>query len=155
MHSCPWILWSCRKSNGLDFPNLLGPSWISWSCFARPFETRKRNHHGCFGSSQGFWRYIIRIFWSNQAEQHKISSTISTVTEQAVQQAQSKFEELDKEYDLRNKATKLGKDVEESFANVFMTSVCSNFKDWSTIPYQRKHRGCRWGYQCCSCWAFH
>jgi len=48
-------------------------------------------------------------------EQHGITATITAVTGEAVQQAQTKFQEIDKELQLTTKAAELGKEIEATF----------------------------------------
>lgn len=55
---------------------------------------------------------------THSEEQHGISATFAAVTEQAVQQAQAKFTEIDKELHITTKAAELTQQVEATFAAV-------------------------------------
>lgn len=64
----------------------------------------------------------VSLYPSHLPEQHGITATLAALTEQAVQQAQAKFTELDNELHITAKATELGQQIEHTFAAVSGTT---------------------------------
>lgn len=71
-------------------------------------------------------------------EQLHITATLAAVTEQAAQQAQAKFTELDKELNLSTKAAELGQQIEATFVAVSLTLISLSPYSWINNTKSRK-----------------